>query len=199
VGDYRDPGGSFHGFVWRNGVFATFDVPFPDATFTTPTATNNIGQIVGFYFDNTQTEAFPDGRFRGFLYDTGIFTSFDFPDSTATFPSDINDRGQIVGIYSDADFVAHSFVLDNGSFTTFVAPFADAIATEVSGINNDGQIVGRYLSVNPGDSLDPVLSHGFIATPIKTKSKSLVSVATRGTGEQTARATSVDRQMITWP
>jgi probable HAF family extracellular repeat protein len=183
VGDYSDAGGSSHGFTWHNGVFATFDVPFSDATSTAPTATNNVGQIVGFYFDNTQTEAFPNGRAHGFLYDTGVLTSFDFPDATATFPSDINDRGQIVGIYADADSVAHSFLLDNGNVSTFVVPFPDAVATEVSGINNNGQIVGRYLTVNPGDPFNPFLSHGFVATPIKDKSKSLVSLSTRRTSK----------------
>src|SRR6266536_1636108 len=100
VGDYRDANGIFHGFFWDAGQFLTIEVPFPEARLTTPSGINNIGQIVGFYFDNNVTESFPNGHDRGFLYDNGIFTSFDFPDAVATFPVDLNDNGQIVGIFA---------------------------------------------------------------------------------------------------
>ena len=178
VGDYRDSGGRFHGFVWDDGRFLTFDVPFLDAVETAPAGINNVGQIVGFYFDNNVTESFPNGHAHGFLYDNGIFTSFDFPDATATLPADINDRGQIVGIYADTNMVAHSFLLDDGKFTTFDVSFSNVVATHVSGINNRGQIVGRYLESNPSDPVNPFPSHGFIATPEtdpKSKSRLLVS------------------------
>ena len=55
VGDYRDAAGNFHGFVWDGGLFLTFDVPFPEATLTAPTGINNVGQIVGVYFDDDKT------------------------------------------------------------------------------------------------------------------------------------------------
>jgi len=178
VGDYRDSGGKFHGFFWDDGLFLTIDVPFPEATATTPNGINNVGQIVGFYFDNNATGSFPNGHVHGFLYDNGIFTSFDFPGALATLPADINDRGQIVGTYADTDLVGHSFLLENGKFTTFDVSFSNVVATQVSGINNRGQIVGRYLESNPGDLVNPFLSHGFIATPeseSKSKSRLLVS------------------------
>ena len=133
---------------------------------------------MGFYFDNNVTESFPNGHAHGFLYDNGIFTSFDFPDATATLPADINDRGQIVGNYADTNMVAHSFLLDDGKFTTFDVSFSNVVATHVSGINNRGQIVGRYLESNPSDPVNPFPSHGFIATPEtdpKSKSRLLVS------------------------
>jgi hypothetical protein len=56
-------------------------------------------------------------------------------------------------------------MLQDGKFSTFAIPFAAVFATEVSGINNKGQIVGRYIEYNPGDSVTPFLSHGFVATP----------------------------------
>ncbi|TMB72357.1 MAG: hypothetical protein E6J54_10350 [Deltaproteobacteria bacterium] len=166
VGDYRDANGIFHGFFWDAGQFLTIDVPFPEARLTTPSGINNIGQIVGFYFDNNVTESFPNGHDRGFLYDNGIFTSFDFPDAVATFPVDLNDNGQIVGIFAtDTDSTGRSFLLDAGRFTTFDVPFSGVVATQVSGINNRGQIVGRYITSNPGDLVNPFPSHGFVATP----------------------------------
>lgn len=178
VGDYRDSGGKFHGFFWDAGLFLTFDVPFPGATLTAPNAINNVGQIVGFYFDNNVTESFPNGQTHGFLYDNGFFTSFDFPGATATLPMDINDHGQIVGIYADSDMMAHSFLLEDGKFTTFEVPFPGVVATDVSGINNGGQIVGRYLESNPDNIFNPFFNHGFIATPKtepKSKSQLLIS------------------------
>jgi probable HAF family extracellular repeat protein len=171
VGDYRDSEGRFHGFFWDAGLFLTVDVPFPEATSTAPNAINNVGQIVGFYFDNNVTEAFPNGHAHGFLYDNGLFSSFDVPGATETLPLDINDRGQIVGIYADNDMVAHSFLFEDGRFSTFEIPFPGVAFTDVSGINNRGQIVGRYLTSNPDDIFNSFFDHGFIATP-KSEPKS---------------------------
>jgi uncharacterized membrane protein len=175
VGDYVDAAGQFHGFVWDSGLFLTFDVPFADASLTAPAGINNVGQIVGFYFDNNRTESLPNGHAHGFLYDNGVFTSFDFPHSTATIPFDINDEGRIVGIYGDENLVGHSFLFQDEQFATFEVPFAGVVFTDVSGLNNRGQIVGRYVVSNPGDSVNPFLSHGFIATP----KRSLKLVANR--------------------
>jgi uncharacterized membrane protein len=163
--------GSSTAFFWDAGLFLTFDVPFPEATSTGSNGINNVGQIVGFYDDNR-------GGRHGVLYDRGIFISFDFPGSLVTAPTDINDDGQIVGVYVANDGVLQSFLLENGKFTTINVPFPGVVFTDISGINNRGQIVGRYVESNPGDPVNPFLSHGFIATPEsepKNKSKLLVS------------------------
>jgi uncharacterized membrane protein len=112
------------------------------------------------------TESFPNGHARGFLYDNGIFTSFDFPGAVETLPVDLNDNGQIVGIFAaENDSIGRSFLLDAGTFTTFDVPLSGVVATQVSGINNRGQIVGRYIKSNPDDLVNPFPSHGFVATP----------------------------------
>ena len=41
------------------------------------------------------------GRFHGFLWDKGRFTTIDVPGADATTVTDINDRGQIVGAYTE--------------------------------------------------------------------------------------------------
>jgi hypothetical protein len=92
-----------------------------------------------------------------------------------TLPDDINDAGQILGLYSGDDEFSHSFLFDDGQFVTFEVPFADVVFTDVSGLNNRGQIVGRYVVSNPGDPVNPFLSHGFVAKP----KRSLKLVATR--------------------
>jgi uncharacterized membrane protein len=176
VGDYRDSAGRFHGFFWDAGLFLTFDVPFPEATLTAPNAINNVGQIVGFYFDNHVTETFPNGHAHGFLYDNGFFSSFDVPGATETLPLDINDHGQTVGVYGDSDSIPHSFLLEDGHFTSIEVPFPHVVFTDVSGMNNRGQIVGRYLTTNPAD-VNNIFNHGFIATPVPGRPSSTAQLA----------------------
>src|SRR6266542_3717037 len=145
----------------RTGKCTILD--FPGANLTEAVGVNDDGQVVGFYFD--VTESFPNGHARGFLYDNGIFTSFDFPGAVETLPVDFNDNGQIVGIFAaENDSIGRSFLLDAGTFTTFDVPLSGIVATQVSGINNRGQIVGRYIKSNPDDLDNPFPSHGFVAT-----------------------------------
>ena len=59
VGDYRDAQGQFHGFFWDNGLFLTFDVPFPGARSTGPSSINNVGQITGSYLTTTHQLSSP--------------------------------------------------------------------------------------------------------------------------------------------
>jgi hypothetical protein len=110
---------------------------------------------------------------------------------------DINDHGQIVGIYGDSQNMPHSFLLDDGRFTTFEVPFPGVVITDVSGINNRGQIVGRYLESNPNNVFNPFFNHGFIAIPKtepKGKSQLLVSKEnlSRAKGDGAALALSLD-------
>ena len=149
VGDYRDSAGRFHGFFWDAGLFLTVDVPFPEATLTGPSAINNVGQIVGFYTDNNVSEMFPNGHAHGFLYDNGVFSSFDVPGASGTALLDINDHGQIVGIYSDSDGVAHSFLLENGRFTTVEVPFPGVVFTGIGGSTIGGNWLAATSSATP--------------------------------------------------
>jgi len=89
-----------------------------------------------------------------------IFTTVDAPGAAnGTSASGINDRGQIVGSYSDAAGKNHSFLLDDGTFTTI--DFPGAVCTQAIGINDRGQIVGGYAekSCNPFAGMVP---HGFL-------------------------------------
>jgi len=165
VGDFRDSSGRFHGFFWDNGLFLPFDVPVPDATDTAANGINNVGAIVGTYFDNNVSPEFPNGHLHGFLFDKGVFSTIDVPGASATLPMDINDHGQIVGVYGDSDSVPHSFLLEDGSFTTVEVPFPGVVFTDLEGINNRGQLVGRYLTTNPAD-VNNIFNHGLIATPL---------------------------------
>ncbi len=75
-------------------TFTTIDVPFPNAFETTATAINDRGQIVGGYEFRTSP-----GNVHGFLYDRGMFTTFDVPGFGNAAPQGINNQGQISGFF----------------------------------------------------------------------------------------------------
>jgi probable HAF family extracellular repeat protein len=71
------------------------------------------------------------------------FTTIDVPGATLTNAIGINAHGQIVGAFTDAGGAFHSFLLDEGTFTTIDPPGATG-GTEAGGINAHGQIVGEF-------------------------------------------------------
>ena len=92
-----------HGFVCSNGQCFSFDVPFPEATFTQADRINALGHITGIYID-------AEGVLHGFVAVGSNFTRLDFPDSTGTSAWGINSAGQIVGVYDDADGSVHGYI-----------------------------------------------------------------------------------------
>jgi probable HAF family extracellular repeat protein/autotransporter-associated beta strand protein len=143
-----------HGFLYNGQSYVTLDDPsawIPTNTSgtdagTVATAINGAGQIVGYYFDSSNS-----GYSHGFLYSNGSYLTIDDPLGThGTRLTGINDAGQIVGWYNDGT-ATPSFVYSNGTFTT-VGGVAQAI-------NDLGQIAGNY-------SDTPHTQHGFIATPV---------------------------------
>ncbi len=83
-----------HGFVYSDGSFVSFDVPFAGANQTQPNDINEYGQIVGMYLD-------ADGRNHGFLKVGAQFVAIDYPSAAATTVWGINAIGQIVGTHYD--------------------------------------------------------------------------------------------------
>ena len=139
------PGPGEQGFVYSNGTLTVLD--YPGASNTQPHGINDIGQIVGTYYD---TNGFP----HGFLYSNGAFSTLDIPGSTVTQINAINNAGQIAIYHPDS-----SFVYANGVFTPVVYPDPQTSFTEITGINNNGVLVGNY-SIGNTPATDP-----FIATP----------------------------------
>jgi hypothetical protein len=83
-----------HGFVVRDGVFESYDVPSASITLTAIWDINPRGQFVGTYVDAT-------GR-HGFLQnpDDSAPVQIDVPGQTGTIVSGINPEGVLVGSYS---------------------------------------------------------------------------------------------------
>jgi len=63
--------------------------------------------------------------------------------NNATCPNGINDRGQVVGGYYDASGVAHGFLKDGETYTSFEVP-GTGNSTGANQINNKGEIVGGW-------------------------------------------------------
>ena len=81
---------------------------------------NNLGDIVGDYFD-------AGGAMHGYLDVGGAFTSFDPTGSTATTANGINDNGQIVGFFVDANDNTVGFLANVPEPATLVV-FASGLA-----------------------------------------------------------------------
>ena len=75
---------------------------------------NDRGQVVGEYLDAT-------GRYHGYVWERGRFTTIDVPGTAGTSALDINNRGQVTGLTGDLT-APDGFLLDRGRVTTFDAP-----------------------------------------------------------------------------
>ena len=116
-------------------TFTTLNDPLTTNHFTTATAINGSGDVVGFY------EA--SGAAHGFLLSGGTYTTLDDPLGThGTSAGGINDVGQIVGGYQDSASQTHGFLLSGGTYTTLDDPVTGAHNTVAVGINIESEIVG---------------------------------------------------------
>ena len=82
--------------------FTTID--YPGAKRTYVRGINDLGQIVGWYYDSDSDTS------HGFIYNGSRFTTIDYPGAEETIVSGINDSGQIVGWYSVSD-ISHGFLV----------------------------------------------------------------------------------------
>ena len=141
VGYYVDGMGQAHGFLFVNGAFNPFEVPYPvGSNGTHPQDINNPGQIVGTYWT-------PQGESRGFLFNNGVFTTLYAGILTA---NGINDWGDIVGTHSHSTSSTVPYVLEQGNLILLTA--GDPPLTGPPGhgdaINNRGQVLVDYLGMH---------------------------------------------------
>jgi hypothetical protein len=154
TGYYQDVNGTYHAFVrYANGKFSTFDAPGADTTpgdfnGTIPSGINDLGVIIGNYYDvNGNGHAFvrsPDGKFT--VFDVSGVGGF------GSIPIAVNLEGAVVGYYVDASVNIHAFLRKpNGTFTTFEGPGDcedgqpnGCYGSGASNINAFGIVVGGY-------------------------------------------------------
>src|SRR5207253_594713 len=116
------------GFLYSNGSFSPIAVP--GAAFTSPSAINNLGQIVGDFSGP------PAGNF---LYSGGSYTTVAPPGTFGAWTNHaINDSGQVVGT-STSGGPAYGFLYSVGSYTTIAPPGSSNSWPQA--INSSGQVV----------------------------------------------------------
>jgi probable HAF family extracellular repeat protein len=143
VGSYGVPGerndqGVFvlpiYGFLLDRGHFTRIAVPNADATIAF--GINDLGQIVGAYYDARGT--------HGFLWTNGQFITIEVPDAFGTEVRGINNLGNVVGLGRGAGSSARGFRFEaGGDFTWLDIP--RAVFTIPQGVNGAGEIVGEQL------------------------------------------------------
>ena len=147
VGSYVDSEGISHGFLLRNGVFKTIDVPGASVTLAARSI-NARGDIVGGFLDS-------DFARHGYLLSDGKFTQIDYPGSTGTYTSGINNAGDITGGYFKKNGTNGTFIRKNGKFYNVHIP--DSSAPNVRSAQDNGRVlVGSALMDFDGGF------HGFV-------------------------------------
>ncbi len=128
------------GFIYSGGSYTTFSVP--SAQNTEAFGINNVGQIVGDYWNDCCLH-------QAFLYSGGSYNTLSPPGSQQAIAFGINNVGQIVGVSGGASGgTGQGFLYSGGSYNT-----SPIINSSYYGINDAGQIVGFPFALNvPGAS-----------------------------------------------
>jgi hypothetical protein len=104
VGSYTDMmTGHTHGYVLRNGMLQTYDVP--NSLITVAFDINPKEDLVGSYKDTS-------GKVHGFLQpaDGSAPITIDYPNAVSTTAGGLNPEGAIVGTYTDTKGHTHGFL-----------------------------------------------------------------------------------------
>ena len=154
-----------HGYIYTNGLFETVDHPSA-AGFTVLTDITPTGDIAGRYQS-------ADGSFHGFTRVNGEWTTIDHLDAGGNpdmGPQGIqgmamNENGLVAGIYQDKKLVFHTFILENGVYTTIDPPGSNSAGGGggVLHVNPEGTVAGGIFTL-PTDVVGSCScsGHGFL-------------------------------------
>lgn len=137
VGICSMPGANIHLFVYDHGTYTIIpDPPSAQPGQTHASGINDAGQIAGYFVDKNY-------RYQAFVFNGGIYSTFDVNGLPNPQAQGINNSGQITGLVGK-----HGFVGQNNPFTILPDPpiqtsYSRAYPT-FSGINASGQIVGTF-------------------------------------------------------
>jgi hypothetical protein len=147
-------------WIWdgRKYLFPTYPANWDvNPLYDGPFMINDLGQIVGIYWDLTA------GKVRGFLQHDQQLTTIDAPGNPlATYLDRITDSGTllVLGSYTDVNspyYPFHNWTWQRGVFTSLPnVPFPGAAWTFIWGLNERGDFSGEWLDSNN-------LEHAFVA------------------------------------
>ena len=184
VGIYGDSSFNEHGFLLKDGVFTTIDVPgsLVGVTGTLQTEANGIngaGDVVGDYFAPPGAPqclvALSPACRRGFLLHKGQFSDVLVPGKKGSIPNSIAPDGTIYGCDHNDDYAASMIGFARTRFGTYITLDAGGgelvnLAQSVpSSMNNgatpDGKtIVGLYTDLASGQTHGYVVHNGIFQT-----------------------------------
>jgi hypothetical protein len=140
AGFWVTKGGTNHGFVEWNGVFASYNDP------ATPHTAGAVNQLLGLNTAGTAVGFYNDAHGHSHAYAlnqaTGQFTAIHVPGQSVV-ATGINNNGAIVGFATDAAGATSSWLKIGTATTAF--QFPGGTDTQALGINTKNQIVGSYL------------------------------------------------------
>lgn len=142
LGQWRDQGGNWHGFLLRKDAFTSIDCQ--GAVSTRPVGMNSRGEIVGNYQNAT-------GKWLGFYKGELAGPCFDIEPKGATgsWAQGISDNGEIAGEFDDADKRHHGFLLRGEVFLVF--DVVEGPSNGAFGITPLGDLFGHLQT--PGDRM----------------------------------------------
>jgi hypothetical protein len=155
VGFYNDDNNTSHGYeynIWTRQFSTVVDPNSPGASLTAA-ATNDRGDVAGFYTNPTT------GNTDGFLLRDGQFIDLAVSGAPTTMALGVNNNDEVVGVYTPSGTTAlHEFTwTPRHGFTTVDDPRGTGTTT-INGVNDRGQLVGFYVDGNGN-------TDGFLATP----------------------------------
>ena len=156
-------------FVFDGTTYTALTGP-AGAVSTNALGISDSGRVVGSY----QTSSSVDGSgnpvldaARGFLYQGGVYTTFDVAGAVDTFLRGVSPDGRYLsGYYSTATQSGVGFVYDTVSSTLQIVSAPNSLFTIAQGINSNGTLVGSDILSGP-----PTTRPGFrydIATGTRT-------------------------------
>jgi hypothetical protein len=139
VGFLRWPTGGIVSLQDPSNLPPTPSTPF--FQFTLASGVNELGTVVGYYFD------YKNAQYSGFFYQGGNFKTYNVPNLpplSATTVLGINDWGAFCGYYQAAPaYVTIPYVNWFGHIDTNF-PIPASTFTEPESINNQGQVAGTF-------------------------------------------------------
>lgn len=157
VGFYVDGSGTTRGFEYNIGTHRFSIVTESGAKYLVATASNNRGDVVGFYYTKPNTS-----HAVGFIrYRDRTSVKLAAPGACSTEALGVNDTDEVVGVYTPC---GRSTALDGftwtpqAGFTTVNDPNGVGTTT-IEGVNDAGDLVGYY-TTDHGD-----ITNGMLATP----------------------------------